>query len=77
MANNGKAVAPVNKPDWAGAKGQAMAAVSKAIPSKAMPAPMDTPMGTNDIMQGMSAKMDTMMAMMEKMIAGQGPGPGM
>ena len=74
---NGKTVVPVNKPGWAAAKGQAMAEVSKAMPSKAMPAPMDKPAGTNDMMMGMDAKMDTMMAMMEKMIAGQGPGPGM
>ena len=70
----------VNKPNWAGAKGQAMAEVSKTMPPKTMPGinkAMPAPMGTDDMMQGMSDKMDTMMAMMEEMIAGQGPGPGM
>jgi hypothetical protein len=72
MINNGKTVVPVNKPGWVAAKGQAMITASKAIPStnKAMLAPMDKPAGTNDIMQGMDAKLDTMMAMMEKMMAG-------
>ena len=70
MVNNGKKEVPVNKPGWAAAKGQAMAEVSKVMPGKAKPAPVDKPAGDNGIMQSMSAKMDTMMAMLEKLIAG-------
>ena len=74
---NGKMGTPANKPGWAAAKGQAMAEVSKAMPNKAMPAPVDKPAGTNDMMMGMMGKMDEMMAMMQGMMAGQGPKPGM
>ena len=70
---NGKMGAQV-KPDWAGAKVQAMAVANKAMPPKAIPGPMDKPAGTNDMMMGMMSKMDEMMAMMQAMMSGQKPG---
>lgn len=75
------------KPNWNGARTQAMAVMNKAAgnptakvtpkaapkanPSPANPAnplnPADTPMGTNDMLQGMTTQMDSMMTMIQDM----------
>lgn len=86
MANN-------NKTNWNTARGQALADMNKAmenVGSKANPnlnananPNQDTPMGTNDMIQGMMAKMDQLMQMVQDltskldgMTGGSVPGGG-
>lgn len=53
-----------NQNNWNSAKTQAMTNMKKAMPN-----PVDKPMGSNDMMQGMTAQMDQMMTMMQDIMA--------